>query len=43
MIKIKKIKLNLILGVLVAFLLYQIIISEGYAILVARQQSEILT
>ena len=39
MIKIKKIKLNLILGVLVAFLLYQIIISEGYAILVARQQS----
>lgn len=39
MIKIKKIKLNLILGVLVTFLLYQIIISEGYAILVARQQS----
>lgn len=33
-----KVKLNLILGVLTGFLLYQIIIGEGYAILAAKQQ-----
>ncbi|MGG7178365.1 sensor histidine kinase [Clostridium paraputrificum] len=40
MIKLKKIKINLILGVVVGFLLSQIIIVEGYAILVANQQKE---
>ncbi|GAA0777462.1 hypothetical protein GCM10008908_32680 [Clostridium subterminale] len=39
MINFKKVKMNLILGVLVGFLLSQIIIGEGYAILVANQQS----
>ncbi len=39
MINFKRVKMNLILGVLVGFLLSQIIIGEGYAILVANQQS----
>ncbi len=39
MIKPKKIKINIILGILVGFLLSEIIIGEGYAILVARQQN----
>lgn len=39
MIKPKKIRINIILGILVGFLLSEIIIGEGYAILVARQQN----
>lgn len=39
MIKSKKIRINIILGILVGFLLSEIIIGEGYAILVARQQN----
>lgn len=34
-----KIKYNLIVGVLIGFILSQIVIAEGYAILVAKQQS----
>lgn len=39
MINFKKVKMNLILGVLVGFLLSQIIMGEGYAILLASQQN----
>lgn len=39
MIKPKKIRINIILGILVGFLLSEIIIGEGYAILVARHQN----
>lgn len=41
MIKFKKVKMNLILGVFIGFILYQIIVAEGYAILVEKQQNNI--
>lgn len=39
MINIKKIKYNLILGILFGFLLGQMVMAEGYAMLAAKQQS----
>lgn len=39
MIKGKKLRLNLVLGVLVGFFVYQFAICEGFAILVAKHQS----
>lgn len=39
MIKIKKIKYNLILGVLIGLVLAQMVMVEGYAILVEKQQN----
>lgn len=39
MIKIKKIKYNLILGVLIGLILAQMVMVEGYAILVEKQQN----
>ena len=41
MIKLKKIKYNLILGVLIGFFLAQLVIAEGYAIIVGKSQNNI--
>ncbi|NFG60012.1 HAMP domain-containing histidine kinase [Clostridium botulinum] len=38
MIKFKKVRINLIWGIIIGFFLSQIIVAEGYAILVSRQQ-----
>ncbi|NFO11240.1 HAMP domain-containing histidine kinase [Clostridium botulinum] len=38
MIDFKKVRINLIWGIIIGFFLYQVIVAEGYAILVSRQE-----